>query len=67
MKEEAQSFFDPQTESKNLTIEKKMEEVVFMAGPYKDYELSYATLYNTKCLKWVLKMLGLEKKQQQRL
>ena len=67
MKEEAQSFFDPQKESKNLTIEKKMEEVVFMAGPYKDYELSYATLYNTKYLKWVLKMSGLEKKKKKAL
>ena len=33
MKEEAQSFFDFQKESKNLTIEKKVEKVVFMAGP----------------------------------
>ena len=33
-KEEAQSFFDLQKDSKNLTIEKKVEKVVFMAGPY---------------------------------
>ena len=62
MKEEAQSFFDLQMESKNLTIEKKVEEVVFMAGPCKGYELSYVALCGTKYLKWVLKMSHLEKK-----
>ena len=62
MKEEAQSFFDLQMESKNLTIEKKVEEVVFMAGPCKGYELSYVALCGTKYLKWVLKMSRLEKK-----
>ena len=34
VKEEVQSFFDLQKESKNLTIEKKVEKVVFMAGLY---------------------------------
>ena len=62
MKEEAQSFFDLQKESKNLTIEKKVEKVVFMAGPYEGYELSYVALCDTKYLKKVLKMSGIEKK-----
>ena len=62
MKEEAQSFFDLQKESKNLTIEKKMEKTVFMAGPYKGYDLSYVGLYDTKYVKRMLKMSGLEKK-----
>ena len=62
MKEEVQSFFDLQKESKNLTIEKKVEKVVFMAGPYEGYELSYVALCDTKYLKRVLKMSGLEKK-----
>ena len=53
MKEESQSLFDLQKESKNLTIEKKVKEAVFMAGPYKGYELSYVTLCDTKYLKWV--------------
>ena len=61
MKGEAQSFFDLQGESKNLTIEKKVERVVFMAGPYEGYELSYVALCDTKYLKRVLKMPGLEK------
>ena len=61
MKEEVQSLFDLQKESKNLTIEKKVERVVFMAGPYEGYELSYVALCDTKYLKKVLKMLGLEK------
>ena len=51
MKEEAQSCFDLQKESKNLTIEKKVEEAVFMAGPYKGYELSYVALCDAKYLK----------------
>ena len=58
MKEEAQSDFDLQKESKNLTIKKKVEE----AGPYKGYKLSYVALYDTKYLKWMLKTSGLEKK-----
>ena len=62
VKEEVQSFFDLQKESKNLTIEKKVEKAVFMAGPYKGYELSYVALCDTKYLKRVLKMSGLEKK-----
>ena len=62
MKGEVQSFFDLQKESKNLTVKKKVEKVVFMAGPYKGYELSYVALCDTKYLKRVLKMSGLEKK-----
>ena len=62
MKEESQSFFDIQKDSKNLTIEKKMKKVVFMAGPYEGYELSYVALCDTKYLKRVLKKSGLEKK-----
>ena len=54
MKEESQSFFDTQKDSKNLTIKKKVERVVFMAGPYE--------VYDTKYLKRVLKRSGLEKK-----
>ena len=37
---EDQSFFKLRKQSKNLTIDKKMEKVVFIAGPYKGYELS---------------------------
>ena len=62
MKEEAQSFFDLQMEIKILTIEKKVEKAVFMAGPYKSYDLSYVALYDTKYLKRMLKMSDLEKK-----
>ena len=62
MKEEVQSLFDIQKESKNLTIEKKVEKLVFMTGPYESYELSCVALYDTKYLKRVLKMSGLEKK-----
>ena len=62
VKEEVQSFFDFQKDSKNLTIEKKVEKVVFMAGPSEGYELSYVALCDTKYLKKVLKMSGLEKK-----
>ena len=62
MKEEAQSFFDLQKESKNLTIEKKVGKTVFMVGPYKGYDLSYVALYDTKYLKRMLKMSDLEKK-----
>ena len=45
-----------------MTIKKKVEKAVFMVGPYKDYELSYVTLCDTKYLKRVLKMLDLQKK-----
>ena len=62
MKEESQSCFDNQKDSKNLTIEKKVGKVVFMAGPYEGYELLYVALYDTKYLKRVLKKSGLEKK-----
>ena len=62
MKEEAQGFFDLQKETKNLTIEKKVEKTVFMAGPYKGYDLLYVPLYDTKYLKRMLKISGLEKK-----
>ena len=62
MKEEAQGFFDLQKETKNLTIEKKVEKTVFMAGPYEGYDLLYVPLYDTKYLKRMLKILGLEKK-----
>ena len=47
---------------KNLRIKKKVKQAVFMAGSYEGYELSYVALCNTKYLKRVLKMLGLEKK-----
>ena len=50
MKEEVQSFFDLQKDSKDLTVEKKVEKTVFMTGPYKGYELSYVTLCDTKYL-----------------
>ena len=62
VKEEVQSFLDLQKDSKNLTINKKVEKVVFMAGPYEGYELSYVALCDTKYLKKVLKMSGLKKK-----
>ena len=61
VKKEAQSFFDLQKESKNLTIEKKVEKVVFMVGPYEGYKLCVA-LCSTKYHKRVLKMSGLVKK-----
>ena len=62
MKEEAQSFFDIQKESKNLAIEKKVEKAVFMVGPNKDFELPYVALCDSKYLKRVLKISDLEKK-----
>ena len=62
MKEEVQNFFDLQKDSKHLTLEKKTEKVVYIAGPYKGYELSYVALSDMKYLKRVLKMAGLEKK-----
>ena len=45
-----------------MTIEKKVEKAVFMAGPYKGYDLSYVALYDTKYLKRMLKISGLENK-----
>ena len=63
VKEEAQSFFDLQNESKNFSIEKKVERTVFMVEPYKGYEFSYVGLCDTKYLKRVLKMSDLEKKK----
>ena len=45
-----------------MTIEKKVEKVVFMAGPYKGYDLSYVALCDTKYLKRMLKISDLEKK-----
>ena len=62
MEKEAQSVFGIQEESKNLKIEKKVEKAVFMAGLYKGYDLSYVALYDTKYLKRILKISGLEKK-----
>ena len=50
-----------------MTIEKKVKEAVFMAIQYKGYELSYVALCDTKYLKWVLKMSGLEKKTKDRI
>ena len=55
VKEEAQSFFDLQKDSKHLSIEKKMEKAVFIAGPNKGCELSYVALCYTKYLKRVVK------------
>ena len=40
-KEEVQGSFDLQKKSKNATIEKKVEKIVFMGGPYEGHELSY--------------------------
>ena len=61
VKEEIPSLFDLQKDSKDLAIEKKLEKVVFMAGPYEGYKLSYVALCDTKYLKNVLKISGLEK------
>ena len=62
VKEEAQSFFDLRKGSKNLTIEKKAKKGVFMREPYVGYELSRVALDDTKYLRGVLKMSGLDKK-----
>ena len=67
MKEEVQSFFDLQKDRKNWTIEEKLEKAVFMAGPYKTYELSYAALCDTKYPKRVLKMSDLENETKDRI
>ena len=47
-----------------MTIEKKVEGVVFMGGPYEDHKLLYVALYDTELydLKRVLKMSNLDKK-----
>ena len=62
VKEEAKRFFDIKKESKNFTIDKKVKKTGFMAEPYEGYELSYVALCDTKYIKRVLKMSGLEKK-----
>ena len=56
VKEEAQSFFDLQKDSKNFTIKKDVKRVVFMSGPYEGYELSNVASCDIKYLKRVLKM-----------
>ena len=43
-------------------MKKKAEKTVFMVGPYKGFELSYAALCDTKYLRRVLKMSDIEKK-----
>ena len=45
-----------------MTVEKKVEKLIFLVGPYEGYELSYIELCDTKYLKRMLKMSGLEKK-----
>ena len=62
VKKEVQSFFDLRKDSKNLTLEKKVEKVAFMRGFYEGYELSHVALYYTEYLRKVLKMSGLDKK-----
>ena len=67
VKEEVQGSFDLRKKSKNVTIEKKVEKkvekIVFMGGPYEGHELSYVALYDTKYLRGLLKMSGLDKKK----
>ena len=62
VKEEAQSCFDLRKDSKNLTIEKEVERVVFMRGPYKGQEWSNVALCDTEYLKKALKRSDLDKK-----
>ena len=62
LKEEAQGFFDSWKESKNLTLEKRVEKVVFMGGPYEGHKLLYGALCDTDYRRGVLKMSGLGKK-----
>ena len=45
-----------------MTFKKMVEKVAFMSRPYEGYELSHVAPYDTKYLKKVLKMSGLEKK-----
>ena len=49
LKEEAQGFFDSWKESKTLTLEKRVEKIVFMGGgrPYEGHELLYGALCDT--------------------
>ena len=49
VKEEVQSFFDLWKDSKNLTIKKKVERVVFMGGPMKatNYHMLHYMIPNT--------------------
>ena len=51
MKEEGQGSFDLRKKSKNATIEKKVEKIAFMGGPYEGHELSHVALYDTKDLR----------------
>ena len=60
--EEAQSFFDLRKDSKNLTIEKDVERVVFTRGPYKGHELTNVALCDSEYLKKALNRSGLDKK-----
>ena len=62
VKEKAQSFFDLPKDSKNFAIEKKVERVDFIRGPYKGYKLSSIALCDTEYLKKALKRSGLGKK-----
>ena len=62
VKEESQSVFDLRKGSKSQTIEKEVKRVVFMRRPYKGQESSNVALYNTKYLRRVLKMSGVDKK-----
>ena len=62
VKEEAQSCFDLRKDTKNLTIEKEVERVVFMRGPYKGQEWSNVALCDTEYLKKALKRSDLDKK-----
>ena len=47
VKEEVQSFFDLQNDSKNLTVEKKVENAVLMTGPYKGHHTLHYMIPNT--------------------
>ena len=62
VKEITQSFFDPGKDSKNLILEKEVERVVFMRGPYKGQELSNVVLCDTEYVKKALKRWELDNK-----
>ena len=62
VKEITQSFFDPRKDSKNLIMEKEIERVVFMRGPYKGQKLSNVALCDTEYVKKVLKRSDLDNK-----
>ena len=62
VKEITQSFFDPGRDSKNLIMEKEVERVVFMRGPYKGQELSNVVLCDTEYVKKALKRSELDNK-----